>query len=379
VPVDLNALRAAHPIDAVAEAAGVTLRPSGRRLVGRCPLHDDRRPSFTVYPETASYYCYGCGSGGDVFDLCGRLWDLDFRRVLARLGAGPPERVGARWTGDRSPRRAPSLGTVSSRRVGDTERSTVLPPADTDPVTRSVVDVAVAFYHGRLWQSPAALAYLARRGIPPATARACRVGYAPGSGLADHLCALRLELARAEQVGLLGGAREPLAGRLVIPDLRDGHAAWLTGRLVEDRGAGMPRYLNLRLPAPLLGAGLVHGDEAVVVEGAVDFLVLHGWGLPVVALLGSHPSRATRAALTRFRQLYLALDADSAGRDGADVLRDQFGARAVVVELPPGVKDPADLAHTPTGRAAFLTALRAADYYGPLSRTDQRPGERRVA
>ena len=64
---DPAVLKRCYPIEAVVAAAGVRLRRSGTRLVGRCPFHADRTPSFTVYPEQGTYHCYGCGARGDVF------------------------------------------------------------------------------------------------------------------------------------------------------------------------------------------------------------------------------------------------------------------------------------------------------------------------
>ena len=58
-------LKRCYPIEDVVARTGVALRRSGARLVGRCPFHDDRTPSFTVYPEQGTYHCYGCGARGD--------------------------------------------------------------------------------------------------------------------------------------------------------------------------------------------------------------------------------------------------------------------------------------------------------------------------
>ena len=338
--IDLDALRAAHPIAAVVEQTGVELRPAGRRLVGCCPLHDDRRPSFTIYPDTASYYCFGCGAGGDVLDFLGRAYRLDFRGAL-RLLDGSPAAI---------PR--PQAGPVQqeSRR----ER-TMHEPAD--PATLAVVDAAATCYHRCLWRSVAALAYLARRGITHATARAHRLGYVTRDGLVEALRDQGLDVAAAERVGLLRQGSAVLAGRIVIPELRGGRATWLTGRALDGRE---PRYLSLRLPLPLLGVTRVRGDAVVVTEGLFDWLTARQWGLPVVALVGTHASREALRQLGRFRRVYLALDADAAGRQATAELCRLLGNRAVPVPLPAGVKDLAELAPRPDGRALFLGALRTA-------------------
>jgi len=60
----------------------VPLRPSGQRLVGRCPFHDDHTPSFVVYPGTQSFHCFGCLAHGDVFAFLMRYERLSFREAL---------------------------------------------------------------------------------------------------------------------------------------------------------------------------------------------------------------------------------------------------------------------------------------------------------
>lgn len=70
---DVISIRQSHPIEEVAARFGVDLRATGRRLVGSCPFHRDDRPSLVVYPANQSYFCFGCGAGGDVIDFAGRL------------------------------------------------------------------------------------------------------------------------------------------------------------------------------------------------------------------------------------------------------------------------------------------------------------------
>lgn len=73
-------------IAAVIEGAGVELRRSGSRLIGRCPFHDEKTPSFFVFPDQQRYYCFGCQASGDVIDLAQALHGLDFRGALRHLG-----------------------------------------------------------------------------------------------------------------------------------------------------------------------------------------------------------------------------------------------------------------------------------------------------
>ena len=187
-----------------------------------------------------------------------------------------------------------------------------------------------------------------------------RVGFT-GGGLARHLERSRLGLETARRLGLLTGDRDTLAGRIVVPDLdARGLATWLTARSLDGRE---PRYLNLRLPSPLLGLAQVRraGASAVVVtEGPFDWLTLCAWRLPGVALLGTHVSREALAALRSLGRVYLALDADDPGRLAADRLASALKTKATVVPLPDGAHDISELGRRRDGRAAFLRSLHEA-------------------
>ena len=56
----------------------VTLRRSGRSLSGLCPFHGERTPSFHVYPDNGSFYCFGCHAGGDVITFVRKIENLDY-------------------------------------------------------------------------------------------------------------------------------------------------------------------------------------------------------------------------------------------------------------------------------------------------------------
>jgi DNA primase len=334
---DVTSIRQANPIEEVLARAGVDLKRNGHRLMGCCPFHRDGRPSLVVYPGNDSYFCFGCGAGGDVIDFVGRLHGVGFKEAAAML-------VGE--SHDQSTPRRSKIVRLTNRRHAE-------------PLTQAeagVVDAAAWFYHDALLHNESALQYLAARGIDRNTARRCRLGFACG-GLADQLGRWGLSLAAARRVGLLAGDNDTMLGRIIVPDLKDGKARWLTGRAVSDAG---PRYLNLRLPTPLLGLGLVRGHEVVVTEGPFDWLTAVHWGLPAVALLGTHVSRPTERALARFRRVYLALDADAAGCRAAAALISALGARAIPVELPSGVHDLNDLGRYPAGAEAFQRCLEIA-------------------
>ena len=76
----------------------VNLRRRGRTLSGLCPFHSEKSPSFTVYPDTQSFFCFGCGAAGDVINFIRRIENLDYMeavRLLAqRAGMQVPEEAG---------------------------------------------------------------------------------------------------------------------------------------------------------------------------------------------------------------------------------------------------------------------------------------------
>ena len=73
----------------------VTLKRRGRLLTGLCPFHNEKTPSFTVYPETQSYYCFGCGNGGDAVTFIKNIENLDYveavRYLADKVGLAVPQ------------------------------------------------------------------------------------------------------------------------------------------------------------------------------------------------------------------------------------------------------------------------------------------------
>src|SRR5271165_6747913 len=83
-------------IDLVSEiGAVVALRRSGKAYKGLCPFHNERTPSFYVFPETRTWRCFGCNEGGDIFAFYSRYRNLDFRDALALLAEKAGVELGA--------------------------------------------------------------------------------------------------------------------------------------------------------------------------------------------------------------------------------------------------------------------------------------------
>jgi len=352
--VDLESLKLEHPVDQVVAQYGIELRRQGRAAAGRCPFHADRgRPNLYVWADTRSWYCFRCNVGGDVIRFIELAENVSFREAIERLG-GAPRKLAPQHAAAPPPRTASFEGH--------------------DAEELATLQAATAVYHHRLLTDPPALAYLEQRGIDGSVVHSCRIGYAAGDELVPYLRWCRLPLGPALRLGLLDHTgREFLAGRIIVPEVRDGRAVWLVGRLLEpvvraerDDGEAPPRYLALRGAKPLLGAELARGSATViVVEGVFDLLTLRNWGYPAVALVGTHTRADIVDQLRSFQRVYLVLDQDDAGLEATLKLVDSLGPTAVPVALPDGFKDVAELAPRADGHELFAGALLEAVGAGP--------------
>lgn len=87
-PLDLDAIRRGHPLPDVVAGAGVVLKRAGSELKACCPFHGERTPSFTIYSGGDRWHCFGCGSGGDLFDFIAQLHGVGLREAADLLTGG---------------------------------------------------------------------------------------------------------------------------------------------------------------------------------------------------------------------------------------------------------------------------------------------------
>ena len=329
----------------------VPLKPAGKgRWKGLCPFHNEKTPSFYVDENKGMFYCFGCKAGGDVFKFVQMIEGVDFREALERL---------AQETGVELPERGPARKP-----------------------TRDLIEVnqlALSYFREHL-EGPA-LDYLRGRGLADATIERYALGFAPKrwDGLLRHLQRQGVSPELALRAGVLaekeGRFYDRLRGRVVFP-IRDpmGRVVAFTGRALADEDA--PKYLNtpetdvfkknrLLYGYPEARKSLRERKRAIVVEGLFDVLALAqmGW-TETVAVLGSalSPDQARLLERAEVERLYLAFDADEAGRKatlaGLDVgVARRFLTYAVL--LPEG-RDPGDLLGDPEGKIAFARALEEA-------------------
>ena len=80
----IDTLLARNDIESVVSGY-VNLRRSGRNLMGLCPFHGEKTPSFVLYPESNSFYCFGCGAGGDTITFVRKIENLDYMEAIRFL------------------------------------------------------------------------------------------------------------------------------------------------------------------------------------------------------------------------------------------------------------------------------------------------------
>ena len=335
--------------DLVELASGYTeLRRSGNdRLVGLCPLHDERTGSFTVTPSKQLFKCFGCDAGGDALSLVQRKEGLDFPAALEFL---------ARRAGIELQREDEDPGAQARR----ARRARSLVP----------LDRAAAFYaaHLRSPRSPEAAQaaeYLASRGINDATCEQFAVGFAPveKSTLVSAAQAAGFSTKEMSEVGLVlrprggGPLQDRFRGRLMFPvcDMQGRVLGFGARKLGGARG---PKYVNSPATAIYHKGELLYGAHharaaaakagvVVVVEGYVDALAMHQAGIAnTVSLMGTAISESQIAALKRLATtVVLMLDGDDAGAQAilrAGVLSRDAGLEVLVASLPADT-DPAAL------------------------------------
>src|SRR5919107_3928406 len=341
------------------------LRRVGSRWTGLCPFHDERTPSFSVNGEEKLYYCFGCGEGGDAFKFVQQTEALEFQEAVELLA----ERFNVRVEREEDDPRA-------EQRRRRRER------------LHALLDRAALFYATYLRESAEAgpaREYLASRGLSEEVLAAFRVGYSPSawdrmmlgarqSGYSEE----ELIAAGLAQRGRGGGLYDRFRGRVMFPlaDSRGRVLGFGARQMAEGRG---PKYLNTsendlyHKGRQLFGIDVARKEAMksgrfVVVEGYTDVLALHQAGIrEAVAIMGTAMTQEQPAELgkggdsSRRGAVYLALDADRAGRDAmlrAARLAEDRGVDLRVVDMPEGT-DPADLVAR-DGADAFVERMDRA-------------------
>ncbi|MDN5796908.1 MAG: DNA primase [Intrasporangium sp.] len=332
----------------------VTLRRSGSRLVGLCPFHDEKSPSFGVNPTNGFYHCFGCGEGGDVISFVQKVENLSFTETIERLA----ERLG-----------------VQLRYEGGSGR-----PSGEAPGRRSrLVEahrVAEELYTDLLLHQQAARAgrdFLRARDFNSAHVGQFGIGFAPRGGeeLVRHLRAKGFTDDELVIGGLAGrgsrGLYDRFRGRLVWP-IRDitGDTIGFGARRIFDDDRIEAKYLNTAETPIYKKSSVLYGLDlarkkisaerrAVVVEGYTDVMACHLAGVETaVATCGTAFGAEHIKILRRLirdeaglapARVVFTFDGDAAGRKAAmrAFADDQKWASQSFVAVEKSGKDPCEL------------------------------------
>jgi len=371
-------LKDAAQIEDVIANCGVRLTKAGERFKAHCPFadHQDRTPSFFVFPRTQTFQCFGaCGRGGDVLDFLQEWYDCRFLEAVDRLEG---KRVGDAG----SPIHAPAC-TTETRREGRVVRYVPARSADEPDSLEEhtpVLTVAGTIYHRCLLRQPRVLSYTYARGIHPETVKQQHLGFADGRTFPAYAARNASIAEAARRAGLLTpDGRETLAGRLVFPEVRDGAVWYLIGRTVPPHTSKY-KYLGLPIAKPLMGYGEAkkHMESErpmrrgiLVNEGPVDRIIAQQWKLPVypLAFAAAWPSSRQIGELLDLYErsggaaILLGLDDDEAGHAPTVALLNTLrrpGVPSTVVPATRLGKDLGELGLLPEGRQRYLSSLTSA-------------------
>ncbi len=340
----------------------ISLKRRGSNLVGLCPFHNEKTPSFTVYPEDGSYYCFGCGQGGDIITFTMRIENLDYIDAVRRLA-------------DRAGLRVPESGQSDKNQ----DMKNAIYEANRE---------AARFYHACLMSPQGRLAlenYLSR-GLSIKTIKHFGLGYAPDEwhALKNHLKSKGFSyevmlaadlLAKSSKTDAQGRnyTYDRFVNRMMFPLIN------LHGKVIGFSGRAMPgnekkggKYVNTS-DTPVFKkshnmyalnfAKKVCAERAILVEGNMDVIALHQAGFEnAVAALGTSFTDEQARLLGRYtKEVVVTMDADEAGEKSTDramKILSRAGVDARILRLPE-CKDPDEFIKK-NGAARFEALLDGA-------------------
>lgn len=285
----------------------VTLRRTGRNLKGLCPFHSEKTPSFTVYPDDNSFYCFGCGVGGDVIKFAQRIENLDYIEAVKFLA----ERAGMSMPQDGFDDGL----TKAKRRMKEINRE------------------AARFFYKTLVseKTKKGLEYLKNRGVSAESIKKFGIGYAPDEwdALAKHLNSKgftneEIVLADLGFKNKFGGVNDRFRDRVMFPiiDLQ-GSVIAFGGRDIS--GTSHAKYVNTgdtlvyKKTNNLFAMNIAKntsGDSIILGEGYMDVVAMHSAGFNnAVASCGTALTQEQAAIISKYaKKVIISYDADEAGQ-----------------------------------------------------------------
>ncbi|MBQ5782827.1 MAG: DNA primase [Oscillospiraceae bacterium] len=311
----------------------VHLKRHGRIYKGLCPFHSEKTPSFTVYPETQSYYCFGCGAGGDIISFAKEVNGLTYVEAVKML---------AQQSGMPLPDEDDKLSRLKTR-------------------IYEMNKIAARYFHSNLNSEKGknARIYLRQRQLSDKTIVNFGIGYA-SDGWQDLCNHLRSKgYTEEEMVSAYLAARSSKGNiydifrdRIIFPiiDLR-GNVIAFGGRRMGDEGG--PKYLNsgdtpvFKKSNGLFALNLAKKsgkDTFILAEGYMDVISLHQAGFNnAIATLGTAlTSQQAKLIADYAKNVVISYDSDEAGQKATKRAMDIFSKEDVSVQVlqMEGAKDP---------------------------------------
>lgn len=327
----------------------VSLKKRGNTYVGLCPFHNEKTPSFTVYENTQSFYCFGCGAGGDGVSFMRKIENLDYIDAVKVLA----QRAGMQMPDD---------GYDDSL---SKKRRTIL------EINRETA----RFYHNYMMseQGKVGLQYFLNRGLSQKTIRHFGLGYAPNKWdeLLKHLKSKGYNVSDMLAAGVVRkgekGYYDYFRNRVMTPiiDVRGNFIAF-GGRVLDD---SKPKYINTSDTLVYKKTNEVFGlnyakdsgkDSLILCEGYMDVIAMHQAGFTnAVAGCGTALTNEQVRLLSRYaKEIILVYDNDEAGQKALNKAISLFDQVDIKISIPTlsGGKDPDEIIKN-LGRARFADML----------------------
>ncbi len=343
-------------MDLVSSYVSLDSRRQGRTHKGLCPFHNEKTPSFMVYEDTQSFYCFGCGAGGDAITFTMKIENLDYIEAVKLLA----ERAGLSMPQDGYD---DSLHQKKNRILAANRE-------------------AARFYYSCLLneKNSHALNYFLNRGLTPQTIKRFGLGYAPDSwdSLIKHMRSKGFSVNELYEADLVkkstkNGERfyDNFRNRMMTPiiDIR-GNVIGFGGRVLDD---SKPKYVNTADTLVYKKSHEVFAmnyaknskeDFLIVAEGYMDVIALHQAGFTnAVACLGTALTAEQARLIKRYTdEVVLSYDSDEAGQKATKRAMQIFsdsGLKVRVLQLRGG-KDPDEIIKK-HGRERFKSLLDGAE------------------
>ena len=319
----------------------VSLRRSGSNLKGLCPFHSEKTPSFTVYPQDNSFYCFGCGAGGDVITFIRKRENLDYQDAVEFLA----DRAGITIVRDER-----SISSVQKPRF---DRGRMF----------SMNRDAAIYFNQRLYdntpEARAALEYFTdKRGLSGSVIKHFGLGFAPNSFDQFSKYMLSKGYTYDELVaGFLCGKSErgtyydAFRNRVMFPIIDvSGNVIAFGGRVMDDskpkykNSSDTPVFKKSRNLFALNFAKAACQEALILCEGYMDVIAMHAAGFTnAVATLGTAITAEQARMMSRYtKKVVISYDADEAGQRAAEraiKMLGEVGLDVTILKVP-GAKDP---------------------------------------